>query len=142
MSEGGIYIIEGRDILSYVINSVHTSGHTGSTTNVMSVTSHNAVGHNGKCTACQLCLKSNAKMKHPSQMKVQPQFKEAYAWLNKHKPTLNDSACLCLPCVKQIQRNHSKEFTPRWLPKPPVPPKLCNLEHCQCTVYAQTSLLN
>ena len=81
-------------------------------------------------------------MKHPNQMKVQPQFSEVYVWLKKHKTIINDSACLCLPCVKQIQRNHSKEFTPRWLPKPPVPPKLCNIEHCMHTVYAQTTLIN
>ena len=112
---------------------------TGITTN-MSATSNNTVGH--KCTACQLCQKLNSKMKHPNQMKVQPQFSEVYVWLKKHKPIINDSACLCLPCVKQIQRNHSKEFTPRWLPKPPVPPILCNIEHCMHTVYAQTTLIN
>ena len=93
---------------------------TGITTN-MSATSNNTVGH--KCTACQLCQKLNSKMKHPNQMKIQPQFSEVYVWLKKHKPIINDSACLCLPYVKQIQRNHSKEFTPRWLPKHPVPPK-------------------
>ena len=107
----------------------------------MSGMSRNTVGHSGKCTVCQLCLKSNAKIKHLNQMNVQPQFKEAYTWLKEHQPTINDSACICLPCVKQIQRNHSKEFTPRWLPKPPVPLKLCNLEHCKCIVYAQTTLV-
>ena len=61
----------------------------------MSTTSHNTVGRNGKCSACQLFLKSNAKMKHPNQMKLQPQFKEAHAWLKKHKPTISDSAYLC-----------------------------------------------
>ena len=106
-----------EDILNiYLIN--HNC--TGITTN-MSATSNNTVGH--KCTACQLCQKLNSNMKHPNQMKVQPQFSEVYVWLKKHKPIINDSACLCLLCVKQIQRNHSKEFTPRWLPKPPVPPK-------------------
>ena len=30
----------------------------------MSGMSRNTVGHSGKCTVCQLCLKSNAKIKH------------------------------------------------------------------------------
>ena len=55
---------------------------------------------------------------------------------------MKETACICLPCVKQIQRNHNNtEFTPRWLPK--VPPKLkqsCNIEGCHTTVYSQTSL--
>ena len=80
------------------------------------------------------------KMKHLHQL--QSQFKETYAWLNEHKAELDNAACLCLPCVKQIQRNHHREFTPRWLAKPPVPPKLCNVQHCQGTVHAQTSLMS
>ena len=84
----------------------------------MSMTEHNkSTSHDGKHTACQLCQKSNAKMKNPNQMKMQPQFKEAYAWLVRHNPTIDNMACICLPCIKQIQRNHMKEFTPRWLPK-------------------------
>ena len=63
------------------------------------------------------------------------------AYRKKHAPSINDTACLCLPCVKQIQRNYDKEFIPRWLPKPPVPTKVCNLEHCKSTVYAQTTLV-
>ena len=106
----------------------------------MSENSHDTTGHSGKRTDCHLCLKPNAKMKHLHQL--QSQFKETYAWLNEHKAELDNAACLCLPCVKQIQRNHHREFTPRWLAKPPVPPKLCNVQHCQGTVHAQTSLMS
>ena len=106
----------------------------------MSENSHDTTGHSGKCTDCHLCLKPNAKMKHLHQL--QSQFKETYAWLNEHKAELDNAACLCLPCAKQIQRNHHREFTPRWLAKPPVPPKLCNVQHCQGTVHAQTSLMS
>ena len=89
----------------------------------MSMTEHKSTSHDGKHTACQLCQKSNAKMKNQNQMKMQPQFKEAYAWLVRHNPTIDNMACICLPCIKQIQRNHMKEFTPRWLP---VPAQACN----------------
>ena len=106
----------------------------------MSENSHDTTGHSGKRTDCHLCLKPNAKMKHLHQL--QSQFKETYAWLKEHKAELDNAACLCLPCVKQIQRNHHREFTPRWLAKPPVPPKLCNVQHCQGTVHAQTSLMS
>ena len=99
-----------------------------------------AASHSGKCQHCHLCSKQNAKIKHLLQLKMQPQFKEA--WLGEHKPDLDTMVCLCLPCVKQIQQNHDKEFTPRWLPKPVVPPKLCNVQQCQGTVYARTSLMS
>ena len=96
----------------------------------------------GPCTPCELCNKRNPKMKHPIQMKEQVQFKVVYEWLKQEQPTMKETACICLPCVKQIQRNHNNtEFTPRWLPK--VPPKLkqsCNIEGCHTTVYSQTSL--
>ena len=107
----------------------------------MSMTEHKSISHDGKHTACQLCQKSNAKMKNPNQMKMQPQFKEAYAWLVRHNPTIDNMACICLPCIKQIQRNHMKEFTPRWLPKAPVPAQACNLQHCKYKVYAKTTLV-
>ena len=95
------------------------------------------VNHSGVCTPCQLCHKSNPKMKHPGQMKELAQFREVYEWL---KPTINETACICLPCVKQIQRNQDKPgLTPWWLP--PVPIKTCNLEDCQATVHNQTSLV-
>ena len=100
----------------------------------MSMTEHKSTSHDGKHTACQLCQKSNAKMKNPNQMKMQPQFMEAYAWLVRHNPTIDNMACICLPCIKQIQRNHMKEFTPRWLPKAPVPAQACNLQHCKYSV--------
>ena len=102
----------------------------------MSMTEHKSTSHDGKHTACQLCQKSNAKMKSPNQMKMQPQFKEAYAWLVRHNPTIYNMACICLPCIKQIQRNHMKEFTPRWLPKAPVLAQACNLQHCKYKVRA------
>lgn len=121
---------------------MHISDYTGSTSDIMSTISHTSVGHSGKCTHCHLCLKLNAKMKHLCKLQSQPQFKETYTWLKQHKPELNNAACLCLPCVKQIQRNHHKEFTPRWLTKPPVPPKLCNVQHCQNVVHAKTSLMS
>ena len=35
-------------------------------------------------------------------MKEHAQLKE---WLKLKKPTINETACICLPCVKQIQRN-------------------------------------
>ena len=107
----------------------------------MSMTEHKSSSHDGKHTACQLCQKSNAKMKNPNQMKMQPQFKEAYTWLVRHNPTIDNMACICLPCIKQIQRNHMKEFTPRWLPKAPVPAQACNLQHCKYKVYAKTTLV-
>ena len=34
-----------------------------------------------------------------------------------------------------------KEFTPRWLPKAPVPAQACNLQHCKYKVYAKTTLV-
>ena len=99
------------------------------------------VGHTGKCTACHLCLKTNLKMKHPYQMSSNAQYKPVYEWLKEHKPTIDEIACLCLPCVKQIQRNHDRNFTPRWLLKPSLPPKSCSVETCKSIVHAQTSLV-
>ena len=91
---------------------------------------------------CYLCHKANARMRRLSQLEIHPQFKEVYMWLMQHRSDLENEACLCLPCIKQIQRNHHKKFTPRWLPKPAVPPKLCNVQHCQGVVHAKTSLLS
>ena len=95
----------------------------------------NICTHDGKCTVCQLCQKANAKMKHPGQMIAQAQFKDVYAWLKKYAPSINDAACLCLPCVKQIQRNYDKKFIPRWLPKPPVPTTL------RCVIWSIARVL-
>ena len=108
----------------------------------MAATSSNVAYHSGKCQNCHLCLKPNAKMKHLFQLETQPQFKETYAWLREHKPELETMACLCLLCIKQIQRNHHREFTPRWVTKSAVPPKLCNVEQCEGRVYARTSLMS
>ena len=75
-------------------------------------------------------------------MKEHAQFKVVYAWLKWEKPTVSEIDSICLPCVKQIQRNHENhDFTPRWLPKPPMLPMKCSMEHCQASVYAQTSLV-
>ena len=82
----------------------------------------------------------SAVPQNPGQMKEHAQFKVAYAWLKLEKPTINESDCICLPCVKQIQRNHDN-LTPRWLPKPPILPKKCNMEHCEAMVDTQTSLV-
>ena len=41
-------------------------------------------------------------MKHPGQMKEHAQLKEVYEWLKLKKPTINETASICLPCVKQI----------------------------------------
>ena len=70
-----------------------------------SASTSTTVNHGGVCTPCQLCHKSNPKMKHPGQMKEHAQLKEVYEWLKLKKPTNNETACICLPCVKQIQRN-------------------------------------
>jgi len=58
--------------------------------------------HSGPCTTCELRQKANPKMKHLIQMKVQEKYKEVYQWLKSEKPTLSDTACICLPCAKQI----------------------------------------
>ena len=108
----------------------------------MSATSSTPTSHSSYCLQCHLCQKPNAKMKHLLQLQTQPQFQDTYTWLREHQPELDRMACLCLPCIKQIQRNHHKEFTPRWLTKPAVPPKLCNVQPCQGRVYAQTSLMS
>ena len=89
------------------VNMIYTSDYTRST-RVMSAIS---VGHSGKCTNCHLCLKRNAKMKHLHQLQSQPQFRETYTWLKEHNPGLDNAACLCLPCAKQIQRNHHRVYS-------------------------------
>ena len=104
----------------------------------MSAGSCKVVCHRGDCIPCQLCLKVISKMRPPGQMKEHAQFKVVYAWLKLEKPTINESDCICWPCGKQIQRNHDNpHFTPRWLPKPPILPKKCNMEHCQAMVDTQ-----
>ena len=95
-----------------------------------------------KCTPCELCHKSNPKTKHLGQMEKHVHHNVVYRWLKLNKPTISNSACICLPCIKQIQRNHDKPgFSPRWMTKLSIPPKTCNLEHCQGLVHAQTSLV-
>ena len=95
-----------------------------------------------KLDVCQLCFKSNPKMRHLAQIKEHAQFKVVHAWLMREKSTLKETDLICLPCTKQIQRNHENpHFTPRWLSKPSSIPKKCNLENCQATVHAQTSLV-
>ena len=68
------------------------------------------------------------------------QLCEVYEWLSRNEPTLSDSNILCLPCVKQVQRNLNRpHFHPRWKPKCLVTKK-CNIENCQALVYTNTSL--
>ena len=71
-------------------------------------------------------------MKHLLQLETHTQYKEAYEWLNNP----NQSSAQWL---EQIQRNH---FTPRWVAKPAIPPKLCNVEQCEGKVHAHTSLMS
>ena len=75
-------------------------------------------------------------------MKEHAQFKVVYAWLKREKKMVSETDSICLPCVKQIQQNHeNRDFTPHWLPKPQILPIKCNMEYCQASVYAQTSLV-
>lgn len=75
-------------------------------------------------------------------MKEQVQFKVVYEWLKQTQPEITDTACICLPCVKQIQRNHNRpNFIPRWQPKVPRNKnKARSLEGCSAALYSQTSL--
>ena len=88
---------------------------------------------------CQLCLQSNTKMRHMYQMKEHPQLNVVYVWLTSEKPTIKEGDCLCLPCVKQIQRNYNKtKYIPRWLPKAECE-KRCSIESCKALVESTTS---
>ena len=89
---------------------MHTLYHCRRNTTTMaskctSASTSTMVNHSGVCTPCHLCHKSNPKMKHPGQMKEHAQLKEVYEWLKLKKSTINETACICLPCVKQIQLN-------------------------------------
>ena len=57
-------------------------------------------------TSCQLCHRSNSKMKQYGHMKEHAQFRAVYEWLKHKQPVLSESTSICLPCIKQIQRNH------------------------------------
>ena len=47
----------------------------------------------------ETCQKIKAKMKHLKQMKMLLQLKEVCTWLSRNRPTINDMACIRLPCV-------------------------------------------
>ena len=105
----------------------------------MSSASSKVVSHQGMCMPCQLCLQSNTKMRHMYQMKGHPQLNVVYVWLTSEKPTIKEDNCLCLPCVKQIQRNYNKpKYIPRWLPKAECEKK-CSIESCKALVETTTS---
>ena len=65
-------------------------------------------------------------------------------WLMQHCSSDLEKRHVCayIPCIKQIQRNHHKKFTPRWSPKSAVPLKPCNVHHCQGVVHAKSSLMS
>ena len=105
----------------------------------MSSASSNVVSHQGMCMPCQLCLQSNTKMRHMYQTKEHPQLNVVYVWLTSEKPTIKEGDCLCLPCVKQIQRNYNKpKYIPLWLPKAECEKK-CSIESCKALVETTTS---
>ena len=105
----------------------------------MSSASSKVVSHQGMCMPCQLCLQSNTKMRHMYQTKEHPQLNVVYVWLTSEKPTIKEGDCLCLPCVKQIQRNYNKpKYIPLWLPKAECEKK-CIIESCKALVEITTS---
>ena len=68
-----------------------------------------------------------------------PQLNVVYVWLTSEKPTIKEGDCLCLPCVKQIQRNYNKpKYIPRWLPEAECEKK-CSIESCKALVETTTS---
>ena len=71
--------------------------------------------------------------------KEHPQLNVVYVWLTSEKPTIKEGDCLCLPCVKQIQRNYNKpKYIPQWLPKAECEKK-CSIESCRALVETTTS---
>ena len=61
-------------------------------------------------------------------------------WLTKNEPQLNNEDLICLPFIKQIQRNHNKAyFNPRWIQKDFIPKNKCNIEHCHNEVHSRTT---
>ena len=73
--------------------------------------SSKVVSDQGMCMPCQLCLQNNTKMRHMYQMKEQPQLNAIYVWLTSEKPTIKEGDCLCVPCVKQIQRDYNTDLS-------------------------------
>ena len=61
--------------------------------------------HDGRCTSCILCKKRNPKYTHPIQMKEKSS--DTYKWLKDNYPHLEEAACICLPCFKQMSRNYN-----------------------------------
>ena len=98
--------------------------------------------HEGPCTQCTLCMKSNSKYTHPAQVRAD---KSTYDKLREFKPDVEDTACICLPCARQLKRfatNPNLKAHPRWLPKSEnaTEKKKCSVENCKLYVYRSTNL--
>ena len=94
--------------------------------------------HEGRCTSCALCKRSNPKYQHLVHMEG-----TEHEWLEKNEPSLSQTACICLPCIKQIKRNvNNPGFSPRWCTKAPKPVPKCNIDNCQHSIYRNTNLVS
>ena len=91
-------------------------------------------------TECALCQKPNRQMRLVNKMREHSTQQCVYDWLLRNEPTIEGSAQVCLPCVKQIQRNSQNPyFNPRWRPKRQVSKKCC-IENCHKILYTHTKL--
>ena len=96
----------------------------------------------GPCTQCTLCMKSNSKYTHPAQIRAD---KSTYDKLREFKPDVEDTACICLPCAKQLKRfatNPNLKAHPHWVPKSENASEKdkCSVENCKLYVYRSTNL--
>ena len=58
-----------------------------------------------KNTECALCQKPNQQIRLVNKMREPSTQQCVYDWLLRNEPTIEGSAQVCLPCVKQIRIN-------------------------------------
>ena len=70
--------------------------------------------HEGSCGPCRLCMEPAKKYTHVDKLS-----EDEYAFLLEVESTsIDQSACICYSCSKQIKRNtNNLNFQPRWKPK-------------------------
>ncbi len=92
------------------------------------------------CTSCALCKKPNAKYTHPIQLSSDQQVGLK---LKEYEPNIPETACICLPCAKQLKRLVTNPtLRPRWFPKATKLPQKCGAEKCTNMVHKSTNLVS
>lgn len=81
---------------------------------------------------CSLCKKANVKCTHQCTVISEK--------LKVYEPSIDERACICLPCTRQLKRlDTNPTLRPRWFPKTMKTARKCDGQKCTNTIYRSTN---